>query len=114
MAILIQRNLPFKLLDCTKDSVGCYVIVRGVLYGEEIAVMNIYNPPGYPSNLLTKSFSKVIDLNIRKTLLGEMLFSLLSTFLVYLLTRKHLSKLLYLRRKFLMLLKGYNLAKLRV
>lgn len=70
MAILIQRNLPFKLLDGTKDTAGCYVIVRGVLYGEEIAIMNIYNPPGYPSDFLTTSFSKVIDLNIRNTFIG--------------------------------------------
>lgn len=70
VAILIQRNVPFKLIDCTKDTAGCYVIVRGVLYGEEIAIMNIYNPPGYPSDLLTTSFSKVIDLNIRNTFIG--------------------------------------------
>ena len=27
MATLIQRNVPFKLIDCTKDTAGCYVIV---------------------------------------------------------------------------------------
>lgn len=46
------------------------MIVRGILYGEEIAIMNIYNPPGYPSSLLTTSFSKVIDLNFRNTFIG--------------------------------------------
>ena len=70
VAILIQGNLPFKLVDCSKDMTGCYVIVRGILYGEEIAIMNIYNQPGYPSDLLTTSFSKVIDLNIRNTFIG--------------------------------------------
>lgn len=70
VAIVIQRNVPFKLLDCTKDTAGCYVIVRGILHGEEIAIMNIYNPPGYSSNLLTTSFSKVIDLNVRNTFIG--------------------------------------------
>lgn len=70
VAILIQRNLPFKLVDCSKDMTGCYVIVRGILYGEKIAIMNIYNTPGYPSDLLTTSFSKVINLNIRNTFIG--------------------------------------------
>lgn len=35
MAILIQKNLPFKPLDCIKDTGGRYVIVRGILHGEE-------------------------------------------------------------------------------
>lgn len=67
VAILIKRSLPVKLLDCTKDQTGCYVIVRGVLFGEEIAIMNIYNPPGYRSDFLPNLFSKVIDLDVRNT-----------------------------------------------
>lgn len=38
MAILIKRTLPFKLLSCIKDTMGCYVLVRGVLYGEVLQV----------------------------------------------------------------------------
>lgn len=37
---------------------------------EEIAIMNIYNPPGYRSNFLSTSFSEVIDLNVRNTFIG--------------------------------------------
>ncbi len=37
VAILIRKNLPFKFVDCIQDTGGRYVIVRGVLYGEEIA-----------------------------------------------------------------------------
>lgn len=39
VAILIQRNIPFKLVDCIKDVGGRYVIVRGALYGEEIVII---------------------------------------------------------------------------
>ena len=48
VAILFKKNLPFKPLSCIKDSNGHYVIVKGVLYGEEIAIMNVYFPPRSP------------------------------------------------------------------
>lgn len=47
MAILIRKKLPFKTNKCVKDTGVRYAIVRGVLYGEEIAIMNIYYPPGH-------------------------------------------------------------------
>lgn len=41
VAILIQKNLNFKILDCRKDASGCYVIIKGVISGEEITILNI-------------------------------------------------------------------------
>lgn len=70
VAILIKKNVLFKLLDCIKDTSGCYVMIKGLLFGEEIALLNVYNPPGYPTNLLTTAFSKSINLNVKQTLIG--------------------------------------------
>ncbi len=42
VVILLRRTLPFQLLDCFKDKGSHYVIIKGLLHGEEIAIMNIY------------------------------------------------------------------------
>lgn len=44
--------------------------MRGILYGEEIAVMNVYYPPGHPSDFLTTAFSKLSHVNVRNTFVG--------------------------------------------
>lgn len=70
VAILFKKGLPFQLVNCIKDTGGRYLTVKGVLYGEEIAVMNIYYPPGHPSNFLTTAFSKLSDFNVRNLFVG--------------------------------------------
>uniref|UniRef100_A0A3B3YI25 Reverse transcriptase domain-containing protein n=1 Tax=Poecilia mexicana TaxID=48701 RepID=A0A3B3YI25_9TELE len=69
-AILISRHLPFKPTDCIKDEGGRYVIVRGVLYGEEIAILNIYFPPGHPGDFMITAFTKLVNLNINNSFVG--------------------------------------------
>lgn len=68
--ILIRKNLPFTPLDCIRDTDGRFVIVKGVLYGEEIAIMNIYYPPGHPGDFLITAFTKFADLNVRNSFIG--------------------------------------------
>lgn len=70
VAILFQKNLPFKAMHCIKDKTGRYIIVKGELYGEMIAIMNVYNPPGHPSEFLATAFSELADLNVRNTFVG--------------------------------------------
>lgn len=70
MAILIRKSLPLKVLDCIKDTGGRYVIIRGILYGEEIAFMSIYCPPGLTGDYLISAFTKLANLNIRNSFVG--------------------------------------------
>lgn len=46
------------------------MIVKGVLYGEEIAILNMYYPPGHQCDFLTNTFSKFVNLNIRNSFIG--------------------------------------------
>ena len=56
VAILVRRNLQFSLLDCIKDKSGRYVIVKGILQGTVISILNVYYPPAHPSDFITKVF----------------------------------------------------------
>lgn len=56
MAILVRKNLPFSLIECVKDKSGRYVIIKGVLQGTVISILNIYYPPAHPSDFITKVF----------------------------------------------------------
>lgn len=70
VVILFQKNLPFKVEQCIKDKNGRYIIVKGELYGEMFAILNVYYPPGHPSDFLATAFSELADLNIRNTFVG--------------------------------------------
>lgn len=70
VAILIQKNIPLKNLDCIKDTTGCFVILKGIFSGEEISILNLYNPPGHPTHLLSSVFSKIINLGTKHTIIG--------------------------------------------
>lgn len=60
VAILIKRNLPFKVLNCIKDRNGRYVIIEGVWQGKTILILNMYYPPAHPSDFVTKVFLDMI------------------------------------------------------
>lgn len=62
VAILIKRNIPFKIVSCIKDRGGRYVIVEGLLQGKTILILNMYYPPAHPSDFITKVF---LDLSAR-------------------------------------------------
>lgn len=42
------------MIECVKDKNGRYVIIKGVLQGTVISILNIYYPPAHPSDFVTK------------------------------------------------------------
>ena len=61
VAILIIKELAFRFLDCFKDSQGRYVIVKGILAGKEVTIMNLYCTPAYSPDFLFKAFAVFIE-----------------------------------------------------
>lgn len=46
--------------------------MRGVLYEEEIAIMNVYCPPGISVTVtVTTAFSKLVELTVRDSFIGD-------------------------------------------
>lgn len=70
VAIMFRNNVTFKMSHCIKDKGGRYLIVKGELYGETIAIMNVYYPPGQPSNFLAIAFSELSDLNVKNPIIA--------------------------------------------
>lgn len=61
-AILISKNVAFRSTNVLKDREGTYVILRGILFGKSVTFMNVYCPPGYSTDFLTKSFAEFEEL----------------------------------------------------
>lgn len=70
VAILIHKDLPFQVKKCMKDNYGRFVIINGVLHGKEITIMNLYCPPNYSPDLLTKAFSEFAEVTSPLALVG--------------------------------------------
>ena len=70
VAILISKKLMFRPLDCVTDSQGRYVIVKGILTGKEVTFMNLYCPPGYSPDFLSKAFAVFMDLASEDSFVG--------------------------------------------
>ena len=70
VVILIHKNLPFQLKKCIKDKYGRFVIINGVLHGKEITIMNLYCPPNYSPDFLTKAFSEFAEIASPLALVG--------------------------------------------
>ncbi len=67
VAILIRKQLPFVIETVQPDPNGCYVLIQGHLYGENIVILNVYAPPNSPPNfftMLTELTSPYISKNI--------------------------------------------------
>lgn len=62
---LTKKGVPLQSVEVAKDTRGRYVILKGLLHGEEIAFMNIYWPPGHPSIFLTEAFAKLADWGVK-------------------------------------------------
>jgi len=43
-AILIHKKLPFILKDQFSDHEGRHILIRGMLYGQELTLLNVYAP----------------------------------------------------------------------
>lgn len=70
VAILLKKSLPFRLINCIKDKNGRYVIVKGLLQDEEIAIMNVYFPPGHQCDFLTNAFVKLLEFKVTRSIVG--------------------------------------------
>lgn len=57
VAILISKKLVFRILDCVKDCQGRYIIVKRILAGKEVKFMNLYCPPPYSPDFLSKALA---------------------------------------------------------
>jgi len=44
------------MIECIQDKKGRYVIVKGVIQGTVISILNVYYPPAHPSDFITKVF----------------------------------------------------------
>lgn len=64
VAILFKKSLSFQMTNCIQDRGGQFVIVKGVMCGEEIAIMNMYFPSGHPCDVLTNVFFKLLEIFI--------------------------------------------------
>lgn len=53
----------FRSLTSGKDDEDRYVIVKGLLLGKNITLMNLCCPPGYSHNFLTKTFAAFCELS---------------------------------------------------
>lgn len=70
VCILINKNLPFKLESCVKDSSGQYIIIKGLLYGKYISILNDYAPPNHPTDFVTKAFLEFAELETECCIVG--------------------------------------------
>lgn len=70
VCILINKKLPFKLESCVKDSNGRYIIIKGLLYGKYISILNMYAPPGHPTDFVTKAFLEFAELETECSVVG--------------------------------------------
>lgn len=58
VAILINKNIPFNVVKSDKDRFGRYVYLNGVLYGEEVSLLNVYFPPNFSPEFLISTLAK--------------------------------------------------------
>lgn len=70
LCILINKKLPFKLESCVKDSNGRYITIKCLLYGKFISVLNVYAPPGHPTDFVTKAFLEFAELITKCSIVG--------------------------------------------
>ena len=67
VAILISEKIDFKIKTITRDKEGHYIMIKGLIQGEDITIVNIYAPnigaPQYIRQMLT-AMKGEIDSNI--------------------------------------------------
>lgn len=68
--ILIHKNLPFQLQTSYSDKEGRTVIIKGLLYGEEVVIANIYAPNIYDEDYFAQVYNKIAYLDCNNVILG--------------------------------------------
>uniref|UniRef100_A0AAQ6ACP2 Endonuclease/exonuclease/phosphatase domain-containing protein n=1 Tax=Amphiprion ocellaris TaxID=80972 RepID=A0AAQ6ACP2_AMPOC len=61
VAILINKALPLTEVKVKSDKLGRYVMISGMLYGDNVSYLNVYAPPVCPPDFHTKVFSLFSD-----------------------------------------------------
>lgn len=70
VCILIHKSLPFKVEKCIQDVGGRYVIVKGLLFGKYITLMNMYCPPNHPPEIITKAVAQFAEVECELAIIG--------------------------------------------
>lgn len=58
----MRKSLPFSNTECVKDRHGRYVIVKEILLGMVVSILNVYYPSAYPSDFMTTVFTDYLRL----------------------------------------------------
>lgn len=68
--ILIHRSLLFKVEKCIQDKGGRYVILKGLLYGQPISILNMYYPPSHSTEVITEAFTEFAEVECEQSIIG--------------------------------------------
>lgn len=66
----MRKSPPFSNTECVKDRHGRYVIVKGILSGMAISILNVYYPPAHPSDFMTTVFTDFAEINSDISIVG--------------------------------------------
>lgn len=61
--ILIHKTVPFQLQTCCSDKEGRKVIIKGLLYGEEVVIANLYALNTYDKDYFAQVYNKIAYLD---------------------------------------------------
>lgn len=70
VAILLHKNLSFKLEKSITDNEGRYILLSGFLYGEHVLIGCIYAPTAYEPQFFPKLLADISSLSCDLILLG--------------------------------------------
>lgn len=70
VAILIRKCLPLQVDTVQPDFNGCYVLIKGNLYGESIMLLNVYAPPKSPPCFFAVLAELVSEFSIPNVIIG--------------------------------------------
>lgn len=61
VSVLVNKSLPFKLLDMALDSDGIYVIINAQIFSQTWSIVSLYLPPPASLTILNKITSKLAE-----------------------------------------------------
>uniref|UniRef100_A0A3Q3FF70 exodeoxyribonuclease III n=1 Tax=Labrus bergylta TaxID=56723 RepID=A0A3Q3FF70_9LABR len=68
--ILLHRNLPFTVTASFQDTEGRIVLVKGVLFGEDVLLGNIYAPNAQDGAFFALLFSQLAEMDCPNMIIG--------------------------------------------
>lgn len=76
-----QKKIPFTLDTCIKDNGGRYVLIKGLLFGDYISLLNVYMPPNHPLDFMSNAFVQLAELACSQSVVGGDLHCLMNPLL---------------------------------